>query len=65
MLDQHSPAVVKITTEMRSEIDRLHGTLERIGKDPTDYDIARGQIKALRWTLKLIEGEPDSEAIDG
>lgn len=65
MLDKHSPAVVKITNEIRVEIDRLHGTLERIGKSPDEYDVARGQIKALRWTLNQIEGEPDNEVIDG
>jgi hypothetical protein len=64
MLDRNSPAVAKFLDTIDSEITRLHVALERIGKTPSEYDISRGKIKALRQVRNMILGdeEPDATA---
>ena len=64
MLDQHSPAVRQLVDEMDTEIERLRAALERPGKTAAQYDVYRGQIKGLRWSLKKLTGE-EEELTDG
>lgn len=59
MLDPHSPPVRKLLDGIDTEIESLHTSLERIGRDPRDYDVARGKIKALRWVVTQIIGDPE------
>lgn len=65
MLDRHSPAVSKLIADIETEIVRLHGTLERIGKPPEEYDVARGQIRGLRWALTQIVDDKEDTLSNG
>lgn len=65
MLDKHSPPVRKLLDDIDAEITRLHTSMERVGRTENETNIARGQIKALRWIVKQIEGEPQETEIDG
>lgn len=64
MLDRHHPAVIAFVHDVEAEIARLHGTLERVGLEPAAYDVARGQIKSLRWTLDKIIPEQEDELLN-
>lgn len=64
MLDRHQPDVAAFIKDLESEIARLHGTLERIGLEPGAYDVARGQIKALRWTLDKLSPDQEDELLN-
>jgi len=62
MLDRNSPAVAQFLDRIDSEIGRLHMALERIGKTPSEYDISRGKIKALRQVRSMILGDEEPNA---
>ena len=65
MLDRHSPSVRKFLDELDVEIETNRTSLERIGRQPHEYDVTRGKIKALRWVVTQIVGEPQETELDG
>lgn len=65
MLDRHSPSVRKFLDELDVEIETNRTSLERIGRTTHEYDVTRGKIKALRWVVTQIVGEPQETELDG
>lgn len=61
MLDINSPAVSRLLAEIQGEITRSQGSLERLGKTPSEYDVIRGRIKGLRQVVNLIKGNKEDE----
>lgn len=59
LLDKHSPAVRQFVRELEDEIESKRTALERKGKDPTETEFIRGEIKAFRTVLNKIYGDPD------
>jgi len=65
MLDPHSPPVRKLLDDIDAQIAGFHTSLERTGRTPAEYDVTRGKIKALRWVVTQIIGEPQDNESNG
>ena len=61
-MDKFDPGVTTYIAELQARIEKKRDALERPAKGETKYEFLRGEIKALRFVIADLTGDPDDES---